>query len=274
MHCTQELHAYLINIFRLVGHLPLLFRKYTNTSHIKYGRVQTTKLCLYLDRGDNTIEGCSIVVFWHWFSLIWVQLFPIDWKSSCSSYRITTTSLLSANYAGGDNNVRKVYADKNTKYWHDLTYILSKQYKFKLIESAGLTKVKYLNSQCQLRIRSLFYWLCHHQSMSSECRLSPWVPMVTCWDSDFKFHRFKDIRVKPPPAGLAWLVLPAHRCRRLTVNDNDTKLQTLTFQQVKERDEKLEYIKFWNLILQYQISDSCFLWYANDKIFSDTSSRN
>ena len=69
--------------------------------------------------------------------------------------------------------------------------------------------------------------------------LSPWVPMVTCWDSDFKFHRFKDIRVKPPPAGLAWLVLPAHCCRRLTVNDNDTKLQTLTFQQVKERDEKL-----------------------------------
>ena len=85
--------------------------------------------------------------------------------------------------------------------------------------------------------------------------LSPWVPMVTCWDSDFKFHRFKDIRVKPPPAGLAWLVLPAHCCRRLTVNDNDTKLQTLTFQQVKERDEKLEYIKFWNLIQKYQIGD-------------------
>ena len=86
--------------------------------------------------------------------------------------------------------------------------------------------------------------------------LSPWVPMVTCWDSDFKFHRFKDIRVKPPPAGLAWLVLPAHCCRRLTVNDNDTKLQTLTFQQVKERDEKLEYIKFFNSIPQYQIGDS------------------
>ena len=108
---------------------------------------------------------------------------------------------------------------------------------------------KCLNSQHQLEIKSLFSWFWHHPFIR-QCQL--WVSRSVhghMLDSDFKFQSFKDIRVKQPGAGLAWRVLPAHHRRRLTVNDNDTKLQTLTFHQLSERDEKLKRYGIWNLIL-------------------------
>ena len=83
LHCTQELHAYLINIFRLVGHLPLLFRKYTNTKRITHQILASSiaKLFLYLDR--VTIQSKWALLTW-----LWVKV------SSEFNYSLLTESLV------------------------------------------------------------------------------------------------------------------------------------------------------------------------------------